>query len=86
MICRCVLDDEKTWKLISSCVEMKNKKLKDKLTIGVFSSSSPISATVPIRYKRGKEYLQSKSIDVVDGDLYEIFIFPFVGNSIIWNL
>lgn len=49
---------------------MKNKKLKDKLTIGVFSSSSPISATVPIPYKRGKEYLQSKGIDVVDGDLY----------------
>lgn len=50
---------------------MKNKKLKDKLTIGVFSSSSPISATVPVRYKRGKEYLQSKGIDVVDGILYK---------------
>ena len=50
---------------------MKNKKLKDKLTIGVFSSSSPISATVPVRYNRGKEYLQSKGIDVVDGNLYE---------------
>lgn len=50
---------------------MKKKKLKDKLTIGVFSSSSPISATVPIRYKRGKEYLQSKGIDVVDGNLYK---------------
>ena len=45
--------------------------LKDKLTIGVFSSSSPISATVPVRYKRGKEYLQSKGIDVVDGILYK---------------
>ncbi len=50
---------------------MKARKTNDKLTIGVFSSSSPISATVPIRYNRGKEYLQSKDIAIVDGNLYE---------------
>lgn len=32
---------------------MKARKLKDDITIGVFSSSSPISATVPVRYERG---------------------------------
>lgn len=50
---------------------VKAKKLKENLTIGVFSSSSPISATVPIRYNRGKQYLQSKGITIVDGNLYE---------------
>lgn len=48
---------------------MKANKLNDNLTIGVFSSSSPISATVPTRYNRGKEYLKSKGIVVVDGKL-----------------
>lgn len=49
---------------------MKANRLNDNLTIGVFSSSSPISATVPTRYNRGKEYLKSKGIVVVDGNLY----------------
>lgn len=40
------------------------------MTIGVFSSSSPISATVPVRYNRGKDYLRSKGIRVIDGCLY----------------
>ena len=31
-------------------------KLKQGDTIGVFSPSSPISATVPARYQRGKAY------------------------------
>ena len=48
---------------------MKAKKERESLTIGVFSSSSPVSATVPVRYNRGKEYLASKSICVVDGKL-----------------
>lgn len=48
---------------------MKCSKLKGKLTVGVFSSSSPISAAVPVRYERGKEYLRSKGIDVIDGNL-----------------
>lgn len=39
-------------------------------TIGIFSSSSPISATVPVRYERGKAYLQSKGYTVIDGALY----------------
>ena len=50
---------------------MKVKKRNDKLTVGVFSSSSPISATVPVRYNRGKEYLKSKGIDIFDGVLYK---------------
>ena len=48
---------------------MKAAKLKNNITIGVFSSSSPISATVPIRYNRGKAYLESKGIRVINGQL-----------------
>ena len=40
------------------------------ITIGVFSPSSPISATVPVRYERGKRYLESKGIRVKNGALY----------------
>ena len=40
------------------------------ITIGVFSPSSPISATVPVRYERGKRYLESKGIRVKNGVLY----------------
>ncbi len=39
-------------------------------TVGVFSPSSPISATVPVRYERGRDYLVSKGLTVVDGSLY----------------
>lgn len=49
---------------------MKVKRLNDEITIGVFSSSSPISATVPIRYERGIQYLQSKGYKVINGQLY----------------
>ena len=49
---------------------MKAKKMNGNLTMGVFSSSSPISATVPVRYNRGKEYLASKGIHVIDGNLF----------------
>lgn len=48
---------------------MKAQKPGFPLKIGVFSASSPISATVPVRYQRGKAFLQSKGIDVVDGSL-----------------
>lgn len=37
--------------------------------IGIFSSSSPISATVPVRYQRGVSYLESKGFSVVHGSL-----------------
>lgn len=49
---------------------MKARGLEDGATIGVFSSSSPISATVPIRYERGVKYLESKGFRVVNGELY----------------
>ncbi|MBQ3255893.1 MAG: LD-carboxypeptidase [Oscillospiraceae bacterium] len=49
---------------------MKAAKLKENITIGVFSSSSPISATVPTRYQRGKAYLESKGLRVIDGSLF----------------
>lgn len=49
---------------------MKPQKPTAPVKIGVFSSSSPISATVPVRYERGKAYLKSKGIEVVDGSLY----------------
>lgn len=49
---------------------MKVKKLQGNVSIGVFSSSSPISATVPVRYERGIQYLKSKGYCVIDGQLY----------------
>lgn len=49
---------------------MKAKQINGSLTIGIFSSSSPISATVPVRYNRGKEYLASKGIRIIDGNLF----------------
>lgn len=39
---------------------MKAGRISEKGIIGVFSSSSPVSATVPIRYERGKKYLENK--------------------------
>lgn len=49
---------------------MKARKLTDKPTVGVFSASSPVSATAPARYARGKAYLESKGFRVVDGALF----------------
>ncbi len=49
---------------------METKTLKDPIKIGVFSASSPISATVPVRYQRGKAFLESKGFEVVDGSLH----------------
>lgn len=50
---------------------MKARKLKDDITVGVFSSSSPVSATVPVRYERGVEYLRSKGYKIINGRLYQ---------------
>ena len=44
-------------------------KLKKGDVIGVFSPSSPISATVPARYQRGKAYLESRGFRVKEGRL-----------------
>ncbi len=33
---------------------MKAKKANKRVVIGVFSSSSPVSAAVPVKYERGK--------------------------------
>lgn len=49
---------------------MKAEMLKGDITIGVFSPSSPVSATVPARYERGVKYLESKGIKVINGQLY----------------
>ena len=49
---------------------MKAKKPEGTISIGVFSSSSPISATVPVRYERGKAYLENKGFRVVNGSLH----------------
>lgn len=48
---------------------MKANRLQSGDAIGVFSSSSPISSTVPVRYFRGKEYLEAKGYKVLDGSL-----------------
>ncbi len=50
---------------------MKAKRVQNKTGIGVFSSSSPISATVPLRYNRGKEYLEKKGFHIIDGSLFQ---------------
>ncbi len=49
---------------------MKAKSAAGEITIGIFSSSSPISATVPVRYERGAAYLRSKGYNVLNGNLY----------------
>lgn len=49
---------------------IKLKPLSGQITVGVFSSSSPISATVPSRYERGRAFLESKGIRVRDGALF----------------
>ena len=49
---------------------LKAKRLGESPTIGVFSSSSPISATCPVRYERGIAYLKSKGYRVQNGVLY----------------
>lgn len=49
---------------------MKAARMQPGDGIGVFSSSSPISSTVPVRYERGKQYLLKKGFQVIDGDLY----------------
>lgn len=49
---------------------MKAKRPGGARTIGVFSPSSPVSATAPARYARGAAYLESKGYRVVHGALY----------------
>lgn len=49
------------------CVLAPKLKLGD--TIAVFSPSSPITATVPVRYLRGKAYLEGKGFRVREGSL-----------------
>lgn len=49
---------------------MKAHRSKNAPVIGVFSSSSPISATVPIRYDRGAQYLEEHGYQIVHGSLY----------------
>lgn len=45
------------------------EKLRPGDTIAVFSPSGPVTATVPVRYERGKAYLQSKGFRFVEGAL-----------------
>ena len=46
---------------------MKLAEHKTPITIGIFSSSSPVSVTASVRYERGKVYLESKGFGIVDG-------------------
>ena len=48
---------------------MKAKRISEKAGIGIFSSSSPISATVPERYFRGAKYLEEKGFRIIHGSL-----------------
>jgi len=45
------------------------RSLKKGDAIGVFSPSSPATAAVPVRYRRGKAYLESKGLRVIEGSL-----------------
>lgn len=38
-------------------------------SIGIFSPSTPITKTIPIRYERGKKYLEEKGFNIVEGNL-----------------
>lgn len=49
---------------------MKARKVNTNAVVGVFSSSSPVSATCPIRYVRGKHFLESQGFQVINGTLY----------------
>lgn len=49
---------------------MKAKLQTGEITVGIFSASSPISATTPVRYNRGKAYLEARGLRVVDGALH----------------
>lgn len=45
------------------------KRLEVGDSIGIFSPSSPITYSSPIRFKRAKEYLQSKGFKIIEGSL-----------------
>ena len=48
---------------------LKAKRIQPGDTIGCFPPSSPISHTCPVRYERGREFLQSKGFRVKEGSL-----------------
>lgn len=49
---------------------MKNiERLKIGDSIGIFSPSSPITYSCPKRFKRAKEYLESKGFNIIEGKL-----------------
>ena len=48
---------------------MRAPKLKKGDAIAVFSPSSPVTATVPVRYRRGRKYLEGKGLRFIEGSL-----------------
>ncbi len=48
---------------------IKIERLKIGDSIGIFSPSSPITYSCPKRFKRGKEYLESKGFNIIEGEL-----------------
>ncbi len=50
---------------------MKATKVNGTTKVGIFSSSSPISATVPVRYERGAAYLEGKGFQIEHGSRYQ---------------
>lgn len=48
---------------------MKANRSDPTITTGVFSASSPVSATAPVRYLGGKDYLTRKGLRAADGVL-----------------
>ena len=45
------------------------RRLKKGDNIGIFSPSTPITNTVPIRFERAKEFIKQKGFNVVEGEL-----------------
>lgn len=45
------------------------EKLKVGDSIGIFSPSSPITYSCPIRFERAKKYLQDKGFNIIEGNL-----------------
>lgn len=51
------------------------KRLQPGDAIGIFSPSSPITATCPKRFERAKHFLQSKGFRLIEGSLTKKFDF-----------
>jgi len=64
---KCIIDNKRT--NMGEYIMSNITKLKLGDSIGIFSPSAPITYSCPNRFKRSKEYLQSKGFKIVEGSL-----------------